>query len=183
MAILRELGEIAVAFLALSFAFSYPDLLGNPSFLEIAMLAVGVGFVGHELMHRFVAKRFGYEAAFRIWPQGILFAVGLAILTNGAFIFAAPGAVVFGSRSGKYALGDVGKIGLAGPAFNLVLFGILTVLSVPFPMLGLAARVNAWLALFNLIPFGPLDGQKVLAWSKPAWSVAVALAAIGVFVF
>jgi Zn-dependent protease len=40
----------------------------------------------------------------------------------------------------------------------------------------LGARINTWLALFNLIPFGPLDGAKILKWSKGIWLVSIAAA-------
>ena len=33
------------------------------------------------------------------------------------------------------------------------------------------AYINAFLALFNLIPFGPLDGWKILSWKKELWVV------------
>jgi len=35
--------------------------------------------------------------------------------------------------------------------------------------------VNLFLAAFNLVPFGPLDGKTVIAWSKPVWLLAFLL--------
>ena len=40
------------------------------------------------------------------------------------------------------------------------------------------ALINAFMAVFNLIPFGVLDGLKVFRWSKPVWLVLFALAAL-----
>jgi Zn-dependent protease len=40
----------------------------------------------------------------------------------------------------------------------------------------LGARINIWLALFNLIPFGPLDGAKILKWNKGIWLITIAIA-------
>jgi len=37
----------------------------------------------------------------------------------------------------------------------------------------LASQVNAWLAIFNLLPLSVLDGAKVWYWSKPAWLAAM----------
>jgi Zn-dependent protease len=39
---------------------------------------------------------------------------------------------------------------------------------------------NAWIAVFNLIPFMGLDGAKILSWSKLAWVLTLA-GAIGMF--
>ncbi|MBU0953629.1 MAG: site-2 protease family protein [Nanoarchaeota archaeon] len=183
----RELRDILVAFLVLSFVFAYPEALTQPTFFLLSMIAVGVAFVGHELSHRYVARRFGYFAAFRLWPQGLLLAFLFTFVTNGAFIFAAPGAVVFGSPYifKEHRKDEVGKIGVAGPVFNLLMYGVFMTLAFLFtiPELAFAARINAWLALFNLIPIAPLDGQKVLSWNKGAWGAALILAGLGVFAF
>jgi Zn-dependent protease len=40
------------------------------------------------------------------------------------------------------------------------------------------AAINAFMALFNLIPFGVLDGLKVFRWNKQVWLVLLALAAL-----
>ena len=47
---------------------------------------------------------------------------------------------------------------------NLCLAIVFLLLNMAYPMLvfSFVARINAWLAIFNLIPFGPLDGAKIL---------------------
>jgi Zn-dependent protease len=44
------------------------------------------------------------------------------------------------------------------------------------------AVINGWLAIFNLIPFGPLDGMKVMQWNRKVWLAALALAIAGFIV-
>ena len=42
----------------------------------------------------------------------------------------------------------------------------------------LGYMINAWLALFNLIPFRGFDGQRIIEWSKPAY-FGILITAIG----
>jgi len=32
-------------------------------------------------------------------------------------------------------------------------------------------QINLWIALFNLIPLGVLDGKKILEWSFETWLI------------
>jgi Zn-dependent protease len=42
-------------------------------------------------------------------------------------------------------------------------------------LLTVTANLNAWIVLFNLIPFGMLDGLKIFSWNKRVWTVAFAV--------
>ncbi len=175
-----ELLHIIVSVFAISFAFAWDGSGASGGFFAgflVVMLTVGAGFVLHELSHKFVAQNYGALAAYRAWPMGLLLAVGLSLLTGGGFVFAAPGAVlIYGPHITRE---QNGKISLAGPLVNFVLALFFISLAFAFPgVAGLSlfgGRVNAFLGLFNLIPFFPLDGQKVLAWSKGAWIAATLL--------
>jgi len=88
------------------------------------------------------------------------------------FIFAAPGAVMIqpGATAGEtisLSSRKVGLILLVGPATNIGLAVVFLVLDVIRPALLFTqgTYINAWLALLNLIPFGPLDGVKVFRWN------------------
>jgi len=63
-----------------------------------------------------------------------------------------------------------GIISMAGPLANIILALIFLFLSTTNPpykvFLNFGVLINAWLALFNLIPFGNIDGRKILAWNK-----------------
>jgi len=184
----RELRDFLIAWAALGVAFTIflnPGLLRAltagvvpPAILAqtfaLSMLTVGTGFLLHELAHKVVAIRFGQVAEFRA-DYSML---GLAVLAAMAgFLFAAPGAV---HHRGRITSRENGLIALAGPLVNLALAGLFfAVTLVGTGFLGSLGRlglfVNALLAGFNMIPFGPLDGRKVLAWDRAVFAAVAAV--------
>ncbi|MEM2874154.1 MAG: hypothetical protein QW063_01750 [Candidatus Nanoarchaeia archaeon] len=194
----KEIFDISTALTALAFSFQLvlfrkeiftEGYFMNPNamlgFFLQSLVIVGFAFVLHELGHKYVAQKKGLWAEFRAWPSGLIFAIIIALITRGNFVFAAPGAVVMAPVKKTFSyhiikrLGprDVGLIGIAGSLINLALvclFGLLAILF-NIKMFILGAQVNAWLALFNLIPFNPLDGAKVVYWSKSIWLGTFAL--------
>jgi Zn-dependent protease len=39
-------------------------------------------------------------------------------------------------------------------------------------------RINVFIALFNLLPFPPLDGSKVIEWDKKLWGLLILTTAL-----
>lgn len=155
----------------------------------ISMGTLGLGFVGHELSHRYMGRKFGCWAEFRLWPLGLVMALVLALVSGGSMIFAAPGAVYIVPRSfgSRYEIGkrESGLISLSGPLTNMfvaLFFLIFRDFSGILSLIGSTGfSVNLWLAAFNLIPFGMMDGRKVFAWSPIIWALAAVPAWIGIF--
>src|SRR3989344_4053657 len=189
----KERNELIISWLTITAAFSM--VISNffsslDIFLALLISAVGVGaaFILHELAHKYVAIHYGAHAEFRAWREGLLLAIGLAIFTNGAFVFAAPGAVYVFGRS--ITVKQNGIISLAGPVTNLLVvlfFGILLALFNPAEFLQRiiisAMYVNFFLAAFNMIPIFPLDGSKVFVWDKGIWLLTMLVAVSGVIFF
>lgn len=168
----EEKRDLLLAWIILGLAFA--NLLGGlmPRPIGIALFTAGIGFLLHELAHKIVAQNYGLQAEFIADYRMLAFAF---FLSFAGFIFAAPGAVYSrGLRSIKQQL----WISAAGPITNIVL--AILFLFVPGQIGNYGHTINAWLALFNLIPFGGLDGQKILEASKP---VFVGLVIASIFVF
>jgi Zn-dependent protease len=141
------------------------DLMRFVLFVSFAAVTAGLGFIGHELMHKIAANHFGVEAEFRSHDTMLVISIIIAFF---GIIFAAPGAVqIYGHITRK----ENGIISAAGPAANMVLallFLPMTFLANPLlsTIGSMGLLVNAILAAFNMIPFWNFDGSKVLPWSK-----------------
>jgi Zn-dependent protease len=78
---------------------------------------------------------------------------------------------------------DIGKISIAGPLTNIVLASVfIGVAFVPnnpiFWVFVAGAFINGYVALFNLIPIGILDGFKIFNWNKTVWASAFAASVV-----
>lgn len=173
--------------IALIFAYAFSGRnLSNPLFLyliPVTLITVVLGFLLHELAHKFVAIKYGFWAEYRLWMQGLIFAVITAYL---GVPLIAPGAVYI---HGEYISREQnGKISMAGPATNLILAGLFFLLIYYFPSNGLITLigglgfyVNSFLALINMIPISMLDGSKIFRWNPIIWIVMAVITGIMVF--
>ncbi|OGM03102.1 hypothetical protein A3K72_01380, partial [Candidatus Woesearchaeota archaeon RBG_13_36_6] len=166
----EEIKDLLKAWIAITLAFTIVNVglsLGIDFVIGflISGLTVGLGFMAHELSHKFLAQRYGCFAEFRSFDQMLILAVLVSFL---GFVFAAPGAVFI---SGHVSKDQSGKISVAGIFANILiaaLFLLLVFLGNPLlKTIGIyGVTINSWLALFNLIPFGNFDGIKVFHWNK-----------------
>ena len=170
--------------------------------MPMMLIAVGPAFLLHEIGHKIVAKRHGCWAEFRADPKGLRFGVLLAALLG--FLFMAPGAVMV---AGVVTRRQNGHIAVAGPLVNLGLFVIGVPLGAL--LLGLTnafelssglmfvdggldwrtmlidgcvfwLQANLILGLFNMLPFGPLDGLKVRDWNESVFYAVILIFAVPV---
>lgn len=203
----KERYDLIIAWFAISIAFSLAFAggvgvwMGSPLqqttlgtylvYLVLSMITVGVGFVLHELAHKFTAMRYGYWAEFRKDNLMLLVAVVLAALIG--VVFAAPGAtMIYGTGITRR---ENGTISAAGPLTNIVLcilFALILLISgsldpgIPsrtiLSLVGMVGlQVNAMIAAFNMLPVSVLDGRKVLAWN-PAVFILLIVASFGILI-
>ncbi len=188
----REIIHLVASLVVLTIAFTYPNL--RPDLMAIVAFGVGTGFILHELAHKFTAQRYGYVADYEASPTGLFLAIGLSVITGGGFVFAAPGAVMIRGKYAPYGYYDpvqAGKefayISVSGAVVNLLLAIMFLFVSLfiidPLvsQVLWWSAFINIFLAGFNMIPFGPLDGAKVWKYNPVLWGI-VGIPAIILFV-
>jgi len=202
----RERLDLLIAWVAISIAFAIifiapGGFLGfgirvHPLtallFFMISFLTVGIGFVFHEMAHKFSAMHYGYWAEFR--KDDLMLLVAIVMAAAVGFVFAAPGATVIYSNSpfrGGLGRRENGIISAAGPAINLLLcipFALLLLITGGtagflsgslLSYIGLIGlQVNAMLAAFNMLPVSILDGRKILSWNTGVFLVLI-IAAFG----
>jgi Zn-dependent protease len=170
----NEVRDIVISVLAITIIFSYPNFSMFPTYLAVVVIA----FLFHELGHRTIARRFGAVAFYKMWVEGLILGLALMFMKPYGFIpFVAPGAVViypfrfarWGYRKVNLTQIEMGIISFVGPAINLVFAFVFRL--IPGNIFFLISSVNAWLAMFNLLPIPPLDGSKILRWKTSLWLV------------
>lgn len=127
----------------------------------------------HEFAHAATADRLGdptprSQGRLSLNPLAHLDPLGTIMLLLVHFGWGKP--VVFDPYNLAHPRRDAGIISIAGPASNLLLATILSLflrlLPLPlylYPLLYVVILLNISLAIFNLVPVYPLDGEKILA--------------------
>jgi Zn-dependent protease len=152
---------------------SFPFEWTIPMMAAFAVVMVA-SFLTHELAHKFVAQKRGLWAEFRLTTWGALLTFASVFLP---FRMIAPGAMMIGGTLQKND--DIVKISIAGPLTNLIFASTFLAFAFTLPVnidwifvLLFAAYINAFMAIFNLIPFGVLDGYKIFSFNKKLWALA-----------
>ncbi|MDE1873674.1 MAG: site-2 protease family protein [Candidatus Micrarchaeota archaeon] len=198
----REVEDILVADAALTIGFALVlsgGIFGLSSIaflylLPISFVAVSLSFVLHELMHKFVAQRFGAMAAFRKSDSGILITLATSLF---GFLVGLPGATMI--YAPHFTRKEEAYVSLAGPLTNFAVFAVFFALgSALFPGFGSGVTrilfgaslssfsylqialsfivfISIYLAFFNMLPIFPLDGSKVYRWNRGVFAAVIAV--------
>ncbi|MCW4015532.1 MAG: site-2 protease family protein [Candidatus Bathyarchaeota archaeon] len=167
------IGTLLVLGVGLTYFLYITDSTATPLMIAGLTIAFALSFLLHEIAHKFTAQHFNMWAEFRLTLQGALITL-VSVFLPPPFKIISPGAVmIVGSGTRE----SIGKTALAGPVTNLLL-------STGCILLGMATQnlfwfvgfINAFLAVFNLIPFGVFDGLKVFRWNKIFWAAAFIVA-------
>jgi len=183
----KELQHLLIsALLVIAIGFSFLGYVASVSPIYLALLVIifTLSFLAHEMAHKFTAQKYGLWAEFRIILLGALLTL-ISVFTPPPFKIISPGAVMIAGFVGK----DVfGRVSAAGPSVNVVfsafLLGAAHFISNNtqiYLVLVYSGFINAWMALFNLIPIGLLDGAKVFFWNKKIWLLMFVASAVLTF--
>lgn len=199
-----ELIDLLLSLIVLTIGFYFSGLIHSLSapdvdptqIILISAVAVGTGFLLHELAHKFVAQRYGYRAEYKASPWGLALTLFMAFFFH--FVFAAPGAVMIRKASysppmstytpdsdaywdqlERKAGGEDLWISLAGPVTNLILAALFFSIGMAHvdisdffvSLLRAGVFVNLSLAAFNMIPIDPLDGGKIFRGNALIWMI------------
>ncbi|QOJ79461.1 site-2 protease family protein [Infirmifilum lucidum] len=174
----REVQELTLATLAVFAVLAGQCFyaLNTLNILRLLTLAFLI-YVPHELAHKFVAQYYGYPARYSILWEFFLITL-LSAIPLIPIKFIAPGTVYIYTGTG-ITRRENGIISAAGPATNILLGTVGLFAGGSFARI--VVNYSGWIAFFNLLPIGPLDGKKVLDWNAVIWGAMIVMALFMVF--
>ena len=191
----QELSELGIGWLILSFVILYIqgmfyEIISQgtiPDAILIYIFVLGLSFFTHELMHKFVAIKYGARAYFRLSKEGLFITlisviIGFPILAVGAVFWWGEATASPSIRGRVSAIGPISNMILAGIFLIIQGLGMLLFVDIMVLIGLIGVYLNVLLGVFNLLPIGVLDGAKVLAWDPKIWvSLIGGLLVIGFF--
>lgn len=148
-------------------------LFSSPLAFLFFALALVIAITIHEFAHAYAADKLGdptprSQGRLTLNPLAHLDPLGTLALLLIRFGWGKP--VQFDPYNLRNPKRDAAIISLAGPASNLVLAAILSLILYNFPpstmlnaLFSILIQLNIILAVFNLVPVYPLDGEKILS--------------------
>jgi hypothetical protein len=146
------------------------DLLQPVIVLYIAV--AGSAVVLHDMTHRYLAWRYKAVTEYKFWGLGTLAMFATALLFG--TVYAIPARTVI-NNADRIGGKQQAIIFFAGPAVSFalaILFLLVTPLGGTFRTVGLLGfSMNLLSAAYSLMPFDPMDGNKLYRWKKLFWAL------------
>ncbi len=180
-----EARSLAIAVLVTAFVFSFKEWgYGSAFDFKIgffnyfnAILIVALSFLVHISMQRIWALGTGFRLEWKMWSFGLLFALIMAFLTNGAIWWLVlPGGIILHHMAGHrlgwfrydinyWALGLTTATGVIASVVLVIIFKALSVF-VSNSLIDKLIIFNIAYALCSLLPIPPLDGSRIFYGSR-----------------
>lgn len=184
----NEIKSLSILILVFAFIFSFNEwgedkfdfVVGMGNFF-VAILVVGIVVLVHDSGQKLAALKVGFRAETQIWWYGLIFALILCFISGGKIIFfAATGMWLHHMaihRLGHFRYGPnvqaMGVIALMGPVANIVVATFVKFLQVNLHIIPMNSVFvdkffffSLLFAVLNLLPIPPLDGSRLLFYSR-----------------
>ncbi len=180
----KELRDMAISILIVTFAFAYDDpfeafsmTLWFANFLKF-LIIVSISLFFHVSVQKVIALSQGNNAEYQMWTLGLLFTLAVTLITQGRFWVILPGGVLLHhltiQRMGRFRYGlnvmSQGIVGMFGPLANLVLATASLAMSRQIGFMPAFfdsfAMVNFLMLIYSLLPFPHLDGLHLFFASR-----------------
>lgn len=178
---LRSLVIIIFAFgLIISFENLELSIIGLREYF-IGVLIAAITVFLHESGRRLVGIKYGFKIETNLWLYGLIIGILLMVISKGKLMFiAATGFTLHlmpWHRMGafRYGINPESQIvvAISGPLFNILFATLIKTIDVWFgvgltqiPFINSLFMINWIYAVCNLLPIPPLDGIKVLSYSR-----------------
>jgi len=167
------MGEILkISFISIIFSLvlSFPTFENFFTYLILSFFF----FFLHYYAHLLTSKFFGLKIKFEVLPKFTSTSFFISLLFS---LFKIPFKILIPGKIDIYAykfrlrkkitFEEVGAISFAGPFINSLIAIFCWLFS--FPLSDLILKTNWLIAISTLLPFGELDGTKILFWKKWLW--------------
>ncbi len=158
--------------LALSYVIAKKAAFG-PENIAIFLVAGVVAVVAHDIAHRYFARKYKVVTEYQFWWLGAIIMFVTAMLFG--VVYALPARTII-NNPGSMDRKGLGVIFLAGPLVSFgfaVFFLLLSLLGGVWLKVGmLGVSMNLLSSVYGLMPFDPMDGNKVYKWGPAIWAVA-----------
>ncbi len=177
---LKHIGIAAALVIGIGFSIGiYSNIINGydywtPYMMAFFAVCMTASFLVHEIAHKITAQKHGLWAEFRLTKWGAVWTFASVFLP---FKMIAPGAMMISGTTNRKS---IIQISVAGPITNIIFSGAFFAVAFALPItyalapyifvLYLAAYINAFMAVFNLVPFGILDGYKIFSIDKKVWA-------------
>jgi hypothetical protein len=180
----EEVKHFVITTLVVALIFGYDDgrEVFDPVFwlsnFILILLIVGFTFFVHIGAQKVFALQQGYLAEYRMWTSGLIFGVGVTLLSGGAWYLILPGGIFMQhmaiQRLGKFRYGTnvkaMGNIAATGSIANLVVATFAVAMSRQLGILpeffDLVAMINFYVLIFMLLPLPRLPGLMLFYSSR-----------------
>jgi len=168
----QELAVILItsAFLGVAFLISKKMDLLQPGMLALYIVVAGFAIILHDLTHRYTAWRYNVVTEYKFWGFGTVIMFFTSLLFG--IVYAMPARTVM-NDAGRLTPWQKAVVFGSGPLVSLLVaavFLLLVPLGGPARAVGLlGGSMNMLSAVYGLMPFDPMDGNKVLKWKTLAW--------------